>query len=438
MKSKAGRTNGPEQGFTLVEQVIALAVVAIVLVPIAGMVYSGMAGAASSRHVGDATGLASAQLAHAGAIPYQDLGFYGDQPGVVSTYQGQQTVVLAATTPSGGTPQVVPVQSTTVGTVNYTVDTAVVWADAAGPSGPYPQAYKRVYAVVSWHEGTGTEQVTENTLVYPGSIGPYTGPGSQSPDNPVTSVSDPAGLGASVPSVPGSPTDPGATEVDLSWSAPGSDPGYYVVEWATAPNVLPAAGTSGTGGPGSSGMFQSSPHEPGTATVFAVQSLTSSTQYWFEVVAWTSTGTSWAVSTSQVTATTDPPPSDPPCTMSGLTVTGASSGNTGKTYLSRSGSMSENLDLVVGSTGSCTGATVTVVGAAPGGGTDPGSPYALAGSGSQWTATVPSAGQSTWPTGQHTFTVELNATPVAPPLAQSLVVCSYIAPGQRSGAQNQC
>jgi archaellum component FlaG (FlaF/FlaG flagellin family) len=83
--------------------------------------------------------------------------------------------------------------------------------------------------------------------------------------------------------------------------------------------------------------------------------------------------------------------------------------------------------------------SVTVSAAPTGGsGTDTGSPYSLAQTGSQWTYTVPTTGQTTWSTTQHTFSVLVNGALLNPLVAQSMIVCTYVAPGQRSSAQNQC
>ena len=139
------------------------------------------------------------------------------------------------------------------------------------------------------------------------------------------------------------------------------------------------------------------------------------------------------------------------CSIISLTVTGASSANTGKTYLTSNGLMSENLDLATGLIG-CQNGTVQVS-ASPVGSSlsDPGSPYTLtlqssanaqAGSsasssqGAQFVGTVYSAGQSGWVTGQHLFNVVYDGSDVG--VSASILVCAWMPPSERSSSQNEC
>ena len=70
---------------TLIEMVVALAVIAILLIPVAGIFYTGQKTDAENRQYGDAIALGDAALAKADAVSYGSLGYYEDQFGSCGT-----------------------------------------------------------------------------------------------------------------------------------------------------------------------------------------------------------------------------------------------------------------------------------------------------------------------------------------------------------------
>ncbi len=139
------------------------------------------------------------------------------------------------------------------------------------------------------------------------------------------------------------------------------------------------------------------------------------------------------------------------CSIISLTATGASSANTGKTYLTQNGLMSENLDLAASAVG-CQNGTIQVSASPVGSSSsDPGSPYMLtlqssanaqagssasASQGAQFVGTVYSAGQSGWVTGQHLFNVVYDGSGAG--VSASILVCPWMPYSERSSSQNEC
>ena len=200
---------------------MALALLAIVLLPLASVFYGGESASSNNREYGDAIAIANGQLAQASGITYAALGFYVSQ-GPSSSYKGQPTVILGAAPPTGTSPQIpVASQPQQVGSIVYTAKNNVVWVSGSSPSGGDACAYKQVYSTVSWNEGGNPASVTQNILVYPGGLGKYGGTQCLSVAN-VTTTACSAPATASVP----------------SGGFPNVQPGMYV----SGPNI--AAGTT--------------------------------------------------------------------------------------------------------------------------------------------------------------------------------------------------
>jgi prepilin-type N-terminal cleavage/methylation domain-containing protein len=315
---------GPhEEGLTLVEMLVALAVLAILVLPLAGTFYASQSSNGQDRSYGDAVALADSALAKDAAIGWQHLGFYGDQfPGSgtcnqssIPNYGTQQGVFLRCHPLSPDTEAVLPVDnSLKVGHVQYTLTTYVVWATASGScsGSPCTNAEKQIYAVVTWTINGNAMSVTQNVLVYPGGLGSYSG-GSQEGQpgsNPPPSVS-----------VPASQPAPGSDTAQLNWNDPGNpEPGWYEIVMQSS-SSLPAPGTA------SSGPYDQSWDPAGAiveggvaapATNFTVSGLSSGTTYNFVIVAFSPDGTLWAVSQQAITVTTNSSPV--PCQLTSLIV----------------------------------------------------------------------------------------------------------------------
>jgi len=169
-----------EVGFTLIEVAVALALLAVVLLPLASVFYGAESANAANREYGDAIAIANGQLAQAAGVTYANLGLYEhplgtncNTPLTIPGYNGQPAVDLGACPPKGTSAQIQPTSTPQqVGSIIYTATNYVVWVNGSGGD---TCAYKQVYSVVSWNEGGQPAQATQSVIVYPGGLGRYTG-----------------------------------------------------------------------------------------------------------------------------------------------------------------------------------------------------------------------------------------------------------------------
>ena len=136
---------------------ISIAVLAMVSAPLAGAFWSAIRTAGVASHPTDGASIASREIEGMRAVPYSMVGFYADQPGYVSTFEGFTTVSLGSSSPaSGNIPQIqperpdpnaatgyapdpYPANATAIvqGSVKYSVLRYVVWIDAKDASSTY-------------------------------------------------------------------------------------------------------------------------------------------------------------------------------------------------------------------------------------------------------------------------------------------------------------
>src|SRR5688572_10651330 len=162
------RPNG-EGGFTIIEVLVALTLIAIMMVSVAGVFYSSLRTAGETGHRTAAAAVATRELEGIRAIPYAEVGFYGDQTDYRATLpppDGRTTVTLAATTPATVTPLISPTGTSTVGSLTYTFRRDIVWVNAQGPNTlatptTFVEAYKLAIVVVEWTNDTGTHTATQ-------------------------------------------------------------------------------------------------------------------------------------------------------------------------------------------------------------------------------------------------------------------------------------
>lgn len=419
-----------ERGFTLVEMMVAVLVMAVAFTPLAAVFWSGLRTADIAAKRTSGFSIATKEIESLHAVPYSDLGFYYTQS--PASWKNYTTVLTCS---SGTCPSNPPVQPTTTvpatsqtGFISYTIARYIYWLGATAvtpPGGESPttttdtSAYKGVTVVVTWSDQTGSHTVEQDSIIYPGGLGVYGTP--TSPNTPPGASTPPGAPGAVSlwPTQPAASTSTDGQEIDLSVTASttGGTASAYYVQYSTDPTF-----TSGYG----------QVDVPlGPDSMVPVQGLAASTTYYFRAYATNAAGASGYSPT--LTATTPAATTTASsCTLGSFTI---DTQRSGKTYLDSSGAMTENVGLSLNVTGSCT-ATITVSSVAPGGTSDPGSPYTLSGAstGGQWTGTILSYGSTDWSVGTHEMTVNMNGTATA--ISHGLLVCTYTA--HPSGSPNKC
>src|SRR4051812_17284833 len=97
-----------DAGFTIIEMCVAMTILAIVAAGMSGVFWSAIRAAATASHRTDAAAIASREIESIRAVPYSQIGMYGDQTGYASTFEAYSTVTLASSTPAGTIPQIQP------------------------------------------------------------------------------------------------------------------------------------------------------------------------------------------------------------------------------------------------------------------------------------------------------------------------------------------
>ncbi len=183
-RGQRARVDTSDAGFTIIEVVAALFLVAVGFAATMSVFWSDLrtAGVSQFRSAGATVATKETEAVH--AVPYDSVGFYSDQSGYVTQFEGRNTVTLGTTAPAGA---LAPTSVVPVGPITYSVARYVTWADTDPGSGNQPEAYKKTTVIVSWSDQGGSHQVRQDSVFYPGGRLPYAGPGSGSSTTTSTS-----------------------------------------------------------------------------------------------------------------------------------------------------------------------------------------------------------------------------------------------------------
>jgi hypothetical protein len=211
-----------------------------------------------SNHRSQGASIAQRSVEALRSIPYDQLGFSPSQPGFTSQYvRGSVTYNTVQVT----TPQVSPAASTsTAGGETFTVRRYLYWVDQAST---FTQAYKQATVDVSWTDDVGPHSVSHDTIIYPGSLGPYKGVQGGS-----TTTTAPAGAPFAPDLTNATPAAAApATSMDLAWTPATGGPVIvaWVVQYSTnnftsssslSPNPIASMSTATVTGLQSSTVYQ--------------------------------------------------------------------------------------------------------------------------------------------------------------------------------------
>ena len=296
-------TGKPDEGFTLVEMVVALMILAIALTALAPAFYGSLRATALTSERSVANGLAVAASEQLRSFPYYQIGYYqasGGTPTDVPTQcTGSNPVTLSAAGPVDGL-----AQSNVVSGHSYTITRCVYWQNSSSDSGGsnYSGAYKQNVVTVGWTFNGTAYSVKQTSAVYPGGESSYAQSGAD--NNHVPSGTIPPAV-TTPPSAPQSVSTSSATStsITLSITAPASTPtpvDHYEIDFSD--------NYSGSGPVDCAACVWS--YTTTTNSAPPVSGLTPATTYWFQVRSVAVDGT----------------PSTPTTPISATTSTGGSSG----------------------------------------------------------------------------------------------------------------
>jgi len=377
-------------GFTLIELMIALMIIAIILAAVAPAFYGTLRATSLTDERSAANGLATAASEQIRSLPYYQVGYSSTPSYCVQS--GRTPVLLSYSSPMDTT-----ATSTTISGITYTIHSCVYWVSASDGSS---QAYKQSVVTILWgHANKYT--YSQTSALYPGGESSY----STAANNFVPATTVVAGPTPPVAPVVNSATPyqtaagdtvTPQTTIQVNWQPVNyTSRVTYKVEYWTGSSFRPsqpseASPTPVSGSPDGSGNLN-----------FQVGALTPGTTYYFDVIAVSGTQTS---SASNIVSATTAASSSTACTVNSVSVSPSTPiiDNHGNPVNFTS------LAVAVQATSSCTGLSVE---------------YGIMGSNGQPSAPLTqvlvtynggsftgSTSQSTWSASTYAFVVYQNGT----------------------------
>ena len=225
-----GAHEADERGFTLIELIVSLSIIAIGVVGVIGVMNSTFGVSVRTNERSRAVHLATKEIESIRAIPYASL------------------------IPTGTT----ETRTEKVGGTTYTIEKAATW----GTRGTNLYAVKDFTVRVLWSANGTVHDVSQTTTVYPGGLGPKAAP----PSDPCGSAGTPAGPVAMVAGAPGFVSE---NSIDLAWT-PGASNGTAVAFWQIDMTT------------GTTNQTITTTH-PASSLVYRVEGLSATTTYSFKV-----------------------------------------------------------------------------------------------------------------------------------------------------------
>lgn len=259
-----------DDGFTFVELVVALTVLAVGIVGVIGVTTSSfrVAGASSSRS--KMVAIATKDVEALRAVPYADL-----EDGYSGVYK----------CPADPTNPIVDPPITCADGQRYEIE-RTVWQPSPTATGSAGDKHKRALVLIRWTDQTGLHEAHQQTFLYPGGIGPASGAVFASTE---TSSCTPAAA-TSLSAATVLDLVQSTSSIDLAWVAGISTcpVAHYIIQYVTDGSSIVNEVT-----------------RLATSTSYRVTGLAAGTKYYFRVAArsasgGTSTWTSWASASTAV------------------------------------------------------------------------------------------------------------------------------------------
>lgn len=214
-----------ESGFTVMETLIAITILAIAMVGLLGAALGGMNALASARKRSAFIEVLNAEMEQLRSVAYDSVAVLSTDPNFDVAYpaghfEGRDANVVTPGSTSATPSAAISVVSTSPvkGVVlPYTVKRYVTWTDA---SGGVTHVFKRLDITVTWTEKAQTKRTTRLTsLLYPGGLGPATTSPDQNPNPGTIALSPASGLkaGQSVTFTDSGASHPNGYALSYSW-----------------------------------------------------------------------------------------------------------------------------------------------------------------------------------------------------------------------------
>lgn len=365
-----------EEGFTLIELVVALSVLAVAVAATATVFYAGIRTGSADTHRVNGVALASRMSDQLRLVAYDRLGMADGTSSSNDPVCDSASPIVIVANPAVAASD--PPASTA--NVTYTVQRCVQWVADSHPWSS--QSYKRTTVVVSWSDVTGSHTVRQDSIAYPGGLGPA---------GTTTTTTAPSCTGSPLPAAVVVPSSASPLAARLTWVTPLGSPvpiESWIVQYSTDGFTTTNTATDD---------LATAP--PNGFNTFVVGGLSSSTAYAFRVIAvgpaaCAPVPRSTAAQTSLTTGT-------------GTAVAGcvALLVSVSPTVAQRDPGTSslapQSVRVTVNTNGNCSGLVATY---APNAGAT--GSVTLSSNGAVWSGTVPAAlATDAWDLGQHTISI---------------------------------
>ena len=408
-------TDRADEGFTLIEMVVALMILAIVLTAMAPAFYGSLRATALTSERSVASGLGVAANEQIRSFPYYTVGYYqaagGTPTDVPSQCTGSNPVTLPTVGPVDGL-----ATSKVVGGHQYTITRCLYWQNSSsdGSGSNYTGAYKKSVVTVGWSFNGTNYSITQTSAVYPGGESSYGQSGADSNHFPSVTLPPPV---TTPPSPPQSVTVSASTStsMNLSITAPATTPtpvDHYEIDFTD--------NYSGSGPVDCAACVWT--YTTTTNSAPPVSGLTPATTYWFQVRSVASDGTT-STATTPISGTTSTGSSNG-CVVYGLYVNPTQGVVDPNGHLVNASSFS----IWVDASSPCSAQQLQV---------------AYVSNGAQTTASLTQqssgaytgaagTGSTVWSVGNHQFTAYIGASPASPLTQVQVDIC------QENGSTGRC
>ena len=152
--------NRDQSGFTMVELVVSVAILAVAGVITAGSMASSTRVKVAADNRTQAVALATREVEGLRALPWSQVGFLASASGFRGSFEGFTTVTVAGTAGSA------PTGRDTEASATFSILRDVVWVPVTANGAVVDQGYKRMTVQVSWTDASRTHLVRLDTAVF--------------------------------------------------------------------------------------------------------------------------------------------------------------------------------------------------------------------------------------------------------------------------------